>query len=123
LLKLFSSLKQYSSSIMVVLLLVLFQFLSQLYLPTLMSDIVDTGIIQGDTNYIVRVGMLMLLIALVGMVCTIAASFLSSKVAIGFSKNLREKIFTKVENFSLQEFDKLGTWSLITRTTNDVTQI
>ncbi|MFZ7101098.1 MAG: ABC transporter ATP-binding protein [Peptococcaceae bacterium] len=122
-LKLFGSLKQYSIFIALVLILVFFQSLSQLYLPTLMSDIVDVGIIQGDINYILRIGLLMLLVALVGMVCTIAASFLSSKIAIGFSKDLREKIFTKVENFSLQEFDKLGTSSLITRTTNDITQI
>ncbi len=122
-LKLFSSLKQYSTSIVVVLLLVFLQSLSQLYLPTLMSDIVDIGIVQGDTNYILRVGMLMLFVALAGMFCTILSSFLSSKVGIGFSKNLREKLFTKVESFSLQEFDKLGASSLITRTTNDIIQI
>jgi len=123
LLKLFGSLKQYSASVAGVLILVFFQSLSQLYLPTLMADIVDIGVIRGDTKYILWVGGLMLVVALVGMGCTILSSFLSAKVTIGFSAKLREKVFRKVESFSLREFDDLGTSSLITRTTNDITQI
>ena len=100
-----------------------FQSISQLYLPTLMSDIVDTGIVKGDVDYILKVGGLMLLVALGGTICTVFASFISSKTAVGFGKILRNKVFTQVENFSLNEFDKLGTATLITRTTNDITQV
>lgn len=121
--KLFKFLKPYTAYILAVLVLMFFQSLSQLYLPTLMSDIVDTGIVNGDTNYILRVGGIMLLVAAGGTIATVLASFLSSKTATGFGKILRNKVFTKVESFSLNEFDKLGTATLITRTTNDITQI
>jgi ATP-binding cassette, subfamily B, multidrug efflux pump len=121
--KLLKFLKPYQAQVYFVLILVLLQSLAELYLPTLMSDIVDKGVVTGDTGYIWKVGGFMLLIAAAGMVCSIAASFLSAKAAAGFGKTLRSKLFAHVENFSLHEFDKLGTASLITRTTNDITQI
>jgi len=116
-------LKPFQKQIYFVLALVLLQSLSELYLPTLMADIVDKGVVTGDTNYIWKIGGLMLLVAAVGMICSIVASFYSAKAASGFGKLLRSNIFSHVGNFSLQEFDKLGTASLITRTTNDITQI
>ena len=88
-----------------------------------MADIVDKGVVTGDTDYIWKIGGLMLLVAAVGMICSIVASFYSAKAASGFGKLLRSKIFSHVGNFSLHEFDKLGTASLITRTTNDITQV
>lgn len=106
-----------------VFILVFLQSLSDLYLPTLMADIVDIGVVKGDLPYILKIGGIMLLVAFGGVLCTVAASYLSAKVAAGFGKNVREKVFTHVENFSLQEFDKIGTASLITRTTNDITQV
>lgn len=121
--KLFRYLKQYSVYIVFVILLLFIQALSDLYLPTLMANIVDYGIVNKDISYILRVGGFMLLIAGGGTLCAIIANFLSSKSAVGFGQILREKIFTKVESFSLHEFDKIGTATLITRTTNDVTQI
>src|SRR2546423_14874045 len=65
----------------------------------------------------------MLLIAAGGTICSIAASFLSSTTAVGFGRIVRSQIFTRVESFSLHEFDHFGTATLITRTTNDVTQV
>jgi len=121
--KLFAFLKPYRLPVTFVLVLIFLQSLSDLYLPTLMSDIVDHGIVQGDTPYIFKIGGFMLLVAALGGLCSIAASYYSSKVAAGFGKILRGKVFTHVENFSLQEFDKIGTASLITRTTNDITQV
>lgn len=88
-----------------------------------MSDIVDKGVVKGDSGYIWKIGGFMLLVAAGGMICSIAASFYSAKAASGFGKLLRSKIFSHVGNFSLHEFDQLGTASLITRTTNDITQI
>lgn len=122
-LKLFKFLRQYTIQIAVVIVLLFLQVLSDLYLPTLMSDIVDIGLVNKDINYILKIGSLMLVIAAGGTICAIIATYLSSITSVGFGKILRDEIFTKVESFSLHEFDKLGTATLITRTTNDVTQI
>jgi len=121
--KLIRYLQPYRVAVISILALVFFQSFSQLYLPTLMSDIVDTGIVKGDTDYILRIGGLMLLVAAGGTTCIALSSFLSAKVATGFAKDLRKEVFSRVEGCSLQEFDKIGTASLITRTTNDITQI
>ena len=122
-LKLYRHLKPYTGYIVFILILIFMQTMSDLYLPTLMADIVDTGIVNGDTNYIMKLGSFMLLIAAGGAVCSIAASFLSSRTAMGLGQILREKVFTRVESFSLNEFDNLGAATMITRTTNDITQI
>ncbi|WP_271629237.1 ABC transporter ATP-binding protein [Caldicellulosiruptor sp. DIB 104C] len=82
---------------------------------------IDTGAIQ--TNYILRVGLLMLLITLLSAFSTVMVAFFGSKVAAGVARDLRKDIFTKVESFSIAEFDKFSTASLITRTTNDIAQI
>jgi ATP-binding cassette, subfamily B, multidrug efflux pump len=122
-LKLFRFLKPYSAMIAGVLVLVFLQTLSDLYLPTLMADIIDKGVMNGDTNYIMRMGGLMLLITGGGTICAVIASFWSSKTAVGFGRIIRNKVFNRVESFSLHEFDKIGTSTLITRTTNDITQV
>lgn len=122
-LKLLRYLKPYRISVAAVLALFLLQSLAELYLPTLMSEIVDTGIVKGDINYILRVGGFMLLVAIGSAICVILASYLASKIATGFGKDLRSKVFSQVESYSLNEFDKIGTASLITRTTNDITQV
>lgn len=122
-LKLLRYLKPFILSVIIVLVFLFFQSLAELYLPTLMSDIVDIGIIQGDTPYILRVGGLMLLVAAGSAIFTILASYLSAKIATGFGRNLRAKVFSQVANYSLNEFNQIGTSSLITRTTNDITQV
>ncbi|WP_127537374.1 ABC transporter ATP-binding protein [Paenibacillus illinoisensis] len=121
--KLFRMLKPYQIPIIFILGLVLLQSLAELYLPTLMADIVNDGIVKGDVPYIWQIGGWMLVIAIGGTACSVLASYLSSRTAGGFAKQLRSRVFRHVENFSLQEFDKLGTASLITRTTNDITQV
>lgn len=121
--KLFKYLKPYRYHVAFVIGLVTLQTLSELYLPTLMADIVNTGIMKSDVDYIWRIGRLMLLVTLGGTICSTVAAFLSSRTAMGFGRILRGKLFTHVERFSLHEFDRIGTPSLITRNTNDVTQI
>ncbi len=121
--QLFRFLHPYRIQICFVLVLVFLQSLAELFLPTLMKDIVNIGIVQGDVPYIVKLGGLMLLVTLAGAVFTVLSSYYSSKVAMGFGRIVRGKVFTHVGNFSLQEFDKIGTASLITRTTNDITQV
>jgi ATP-binding cassette subfamily B protein len=105
------------------LIFVFLQSLSELYLPTLMADIVDKGVVAGDTAYIWQVGAIMLLVALVGGFCAVGGSLWASKAASGFARDLRAKVFTHVEQFSLNEFDQIGTASLINRTTNDINQL
>ncbi|ASN04057.1 ABC transporter ATP-binding protein [Virgibacillus necropolis] len=121
--KLFTLLKPYRILIAVVLLLTLLQALAQLFLPYLMANIVDKGIVNGDIPYIIKIGGIMLVVAAAIVTFSILASFYSSKITMGFGKILREKMFSHVENFSLQGFDKIGTSSLITRTTNDIMQV
>ena len=122
-LKLYKKLKPFAWFVVIVLVMVFLQTLADLYLPTLMSDIVNNGIILADTGYILKTGGRMLLFVLGSVICAVIASYFSSKIAVGFGRNLRNSIFTKVENYSLHEFDQLGTATLITRTTNDVMQI
>jgi len=122
-LKLFRLLKPFRVLIIFVFVLVFLQSLANLYLPTLTADIVNNGVVKGDTNYILRVGGIMLLVTLVGTICAVAGSFYSAKVAIGFGRLIRGKLFKRVGSFSLHEFDKVSTASLITRTTNDTTQV
>jgi len=85
----------------------------------------ELGINLSETQnkYILKTGLLMLLIALFGGIATVSVSFLSSRISSGVARNLRKDVFDRVESFSLSEFDKFSTASLITRTTNDVTQI
>ena len=121
--KLFRYLRPFALSVIIVLILVFLQSLVELYLPTLMADIVNRGIVQGDTDYILRIGGFMVLIAAGGAVCSILAGYMSAKIATGYSKNLRSSVFSRVQSYSLREFNELGTASLITRTTNDITQV
>lgn len=84
---------------------------------------VGINIQKNQSNYILLIGGIMLLIALLSMVASIAVSFLSSRVSSSLGKNLREKVFTKVTSFSNVEFDNFSTSSLITRSTNDIQQV
>lgn len=94
-----------------------------LSLPDFMSDIVNKGITTGNTSYILKVGFQMLGIALISACCTILVGFIAARIAAGVSRDMRQDIFTKIESFSNTELEKYSTSSLITRTTNDITQI
>ncbi|GLC79075.1 ABC transporter ATP-binding protein [Lacrimispora brassicae] len=94
-----------------------------LSLPDFMSDIVNKGITTGNTLYIIKIGFQMLGIAFISACCTILVGFIAARIAAGVSRDLRQDIFAKVESFSNAEMEKYSTSSLITRTTNDITQI
>ena len=94
-----------------------------LQLPTLMSNIVNNGIIGNDMDYIIKTGLWMLVVAALAAACAVATGFLASRIATGFSKHLRLATFKKIESFSLSEINKFSTASLITRSTNDIQQI
>ncbi|WP_125572308.1 ABC transporter ATP-binding protein [Lacticaseibacillus songhuajiangensis] len=99
------------------------QVVSSLYLPNLTSDIVNNGVATGDINHIWRVGAKMAAFALLSVIASVANVYLAARVSQRLGSNLRKDIFRKVINYSHDEMDKVGTSSLITRTTNDVVQI
>lgn len=113
----------YRMQIAIVLVLVFLQSLSELYLPNLMASIVDDGIVFGDVAHIWRTGGFMLVVAALGTVAAVLGTFYSSRVSSGFGQDVRQRIFAKVNEFSSHEVDRFGTSTLITRTTNDVTQV
>ncbi len=107
-------------------LVVLFQFvqtLATLYLPTLNADIIDNGVVKGDTGYIMRVGGMMLAVTLVQVACSIVAVYFGARTAMALGRDVRNAIFHRVQGFSAQEVGQFGAPSLITRTTNDVQQV
>ena len=122
-LKVYRRLKKYSLHLVGIVILVFLQVISDLYLPTVMSDIINGGIMKADVGYITRQGIFMLIISGLGAACAVAASFLSAKVSLGLGRGLRNSIFERVESFSMSEFDKFGSSTLVTRTTNDIVQI
>ena len=116
-------LRQYRKPLSLVLLLQLAQTLATLYLPTLNADIIDKGVITGNTHYIVKTGSFMLGITVVQIFCAVGAVYFGAKVAMALGRDVRHGIFSRVLLFSDREVNHLGTPSLITRTTNDVQQV
>ncbi|WP_436527371.1 ABC transporter ATP-binding protein [Actinoplanes sp. HUAS TT8] len=107
-------------------LIVLFQFLqtlATLYLPTLNADIIDKGVIAGDTGYVMRVGGGMLGITVLQIAAQVVAVYFGARTAMAVGRDVRESIFSRVQTFSAREVGQFGAPSLITRTTNDVQQI
>lgn len=121
--KILRGFKPYLPTFYLVCFFVLGRTMADLQLPKLMAKIVNNGIATGDTAYILKVGGQMLLVALLGMSCAIGTSYFSTRNAMGFSRDLRNKTFNKIEDFGQREFDEFGTASLITRSTNDVRQL
>jgi ATP-binding cassette subfamily B multidrug efflux pump len=99
------------------------QSIASLYLPTLNADIIDQGVAKGDTDYILRVGGVMLLVTLLQIACAIAAVYFGAKAAMALGRDVRGAIFSRVAAFSEQEVTRFGAPSLITRSTNDVQQV
>ncbi|MFF6869047.1 ABC transporter ATP-binding protein [Streptomyces sp. NPDC090109] len=107
-------------------LLVLLQFLqtcASLYLPTLNADIIDNGVVHGDTGYILRFGALMVGVSVVQVVCNVGAVYYGARTASALGRDVRGAVFDRVQSFSARELGHFGAPSLITRTTNDVQQI
>ena len=116
-------LRPYRVQLLIVLVLVTIQALSNLYLPSLNADIINNGVSKGDTGYIIRTGTYMLLVTFLLGICAIVAVYFGSKVAMSFGRDVRSAVFRKVMSFSQKETNVFGTPSLITRNTNDVQQV
>jgi ATP-binding cassette subfamily B protein len=97
--------------------------LAMLYLPSLNADIIDNGIVLGDTRYIIRTGGMMLAVSLVQIVCSVGAVWFGARTAMSFGRDVRAALFHRVGTFSAREVQEFGAPSLITRGTNDVTQV
>lgn len=91
--------------------------------PTLLSKIIDVGVAQGDINYILKVGFYMIMVSIIAAIGGILCSFFASAASMKLAENLRESLFKKVNSLSFKKIDQLKTASLITRLTNDVTQV
>jgi len=116
-------LRPYRGQLVIVFLLTCVQVTCQLFLPTLNADIIDNGVLTGDTSYIWHVGGLMLLVTMVQVVFAIIAVYFGSRVAMAFGRDVRQALFHRVTGFSAQDVGRFGAPSLITRITNDVSQV
>lgn len=116
-------LRPYKREMLIVVVLQLVGTIASLYLPSLNADIIDNGVVNGDTDYIIRVGAVMLGISLLQVACTITAVYFGARTAMAFGRDLRSAIFARVGSFSAREMGRFGAPSLITRNTNDVQQI
>ena len=122
-LKLFKHLKPYIWLIIPLVILTYLQVMANLQLPDYMAKIINDGIIGESMDAIYRNGGIMLLVTLGGGIAAVGVGFLATRVATSFARDIRRKVFEKVESFSIAEFNSLSTASLITRSTNDIQQI
>lgn len=112
----------YSAAILAIIFM-FFQVIADLYLPTLTSNIIDNGVAQGDIDYIWHTGFVMIGISFLGILAAVGNTYFATRESQKLGRQLRSDVYAKVEKFSNREFDSFGTASLITRTTNDVTQV
>ena len=118
-----TGLKPYVGLLIILVLLLIVQAFAMLYLPSIMANIIDLGVVQGDVNYITSAGGVMLLVAIISSGAAICVGYLASKVGVGFCTDTRRRLFRHIDKFTLAEFDKIGAGSLTTRTTNDILQV
>ncbi len=116
-------LRPYKKAISIVIALQLVATIASLYLPALNADIIDNGVVLGNTDYIIRIGAVMLAVSLVQVLGTIAAVYFGARTAMQFGRDLRSSVFRQVAGFSGREMANFGAPTLITRNTNDVQQI
>ncbi|MBK5266019.1 MAG: ABC transporter ATP-binding protein [Acidimicrobiia bacterium] len=118
-----SHLAAYKQPITIIVAFQLVATIASLSLPSLNADIIDNGVVKGDTNYILRIGAVMLAVSLLQVACSITGVYFGSRTAMAFGRDLRSSIFRKVSEFSSREVAGFGAPSLITRNTNDVQQV
>lgn len=122
-LKLFRFLKPYWWQIIILLIATAVQVYTTLRLPALMADIINNGIVPGNTDYIWMTGLRMILVALISAVASFVSSYFSARVGANFSRDIRTAVFTKIISFNMSDLKNFTTASLLTRTTNDVNQV
>ncbi len=116
-------LRPYAGTALVVVVLQIVQVVATLYLPSLNADIIDKGVAVGNTHEIWRLGGIMLAVSLAQVVCAVGAVYLGARTAMALGRDMRARLFDRVQAFSQQEMGSFGAPTLITRTTNDVQQV
>ncbi|WP_427384603.1 ABC transporter ATP-binding protein [Janibacter sp. G56] len=118
-----TQLRPYRWLVVTLLLLQLGATVAALFLPSLNGQIIDEGVAKGDTGYIVRAGTVMLAVSIVQIIATICATYLGARIAAGLGRDLRGRVFDRVADFSAQEVSRFGAPTLISRSSNDITQV
>lgn len=121
--KLLTYLKNYKKECILAPLFKLLEASFELIVPLVMAAIIDQGIAAGDRSYIYRMGGILILLAVVGLTCSITAQFFAAKAAVGFATKLRYSLFSHIETLSFSEMDTVGSSTLITRMTSDINQV
>src|ERR1700712_4691505 len=116
-------LRRYRRPLTLVVVFQTIQTIAALFLPQINAGIIDNGVLKGDTGYIWRHGIVMILITLVQIVASVFAVYFGSKAAMGFGRDVRAGLFHHIGDFSAKEMNQFGAPSLITRITNDVQQV
>lgn len=121
--KLIKFLSPYKGKVTIMLILLFLQVLGTLYIPTLTADIVNNGIVKGDLDYVFRTGGLMLAVAVLIALVSISESYFSTSIFAWMGRDIRNALFRKSQTLTVDEFNRFGAASMITRCTNDITQI
>ena len=121
--KLLAQVKEYKTASILTPICMIFEVIFEVAIPVLMGSIVDDGIVKGDMDHIVKMGLLMLVLALCGLASGILGGVFAAKASTGFAKNLRKAMFDHIQTFSFANIDKFSTAGLVTRLTTDVTNL
>ncbi|MBE5942318.1 MAG: ABC transporter ATP-binding protein [Lachnospiraceae bacterium] len=121
--KISNYLKEYKKESIVAPLFKMLEASFELLVPLVMAAIVDTGIKNQDTGYILKMGGVLVALALIGLICSVTAQYFAAKASVGFGKSVRHDLFAHINSLSYAEIDKAGTSTLITRMTNDINQL
>ncbi len=121
--KLLVYLKDYKKETMLAPLFKMLEAIFELFIPLVMANIIDIGIKNNDKNYVIQMCFIMVLLGIVGLVCSITAQYYSAKAAVGFGTKLRHGLFAHVQSLSFTEIDTIGTSTMITRMTSDINQV
>ena len=116
-------LKEYKKESIVAPLFKMLEASFELFVPLVMAVIVDTGIRNQDNSYILKMGGILVLLAVIGLTCSVTAQYFAAKASVGFGKSVRHDLFAHINSLSYAEIDKAGTSTLITRMTNDINQL
>jgi ATP-binding cassette subfamily B protein len=121
--KLLRSVRQYKKTTLITPILMIFEVILEVLIPFLMADLIDNGIEKGDMGYTVKMGLLLILLAIFAMLFGTLCAHFAAKASAGFAHNLRQDMYYNIQNFSFTNIDKYSTSSLVTRLTTDVTNV
>ena len=116
-------LKDYKKECVLAPLFKMLEAIFELFVPLVVSSVIDKGIVNADKGYIMKMCLMLILLAIIGLVCAITAQYFSAKAAVGAATGMRHSLFAHIQTFSFTEMDTLGTSTLVTRMTSDINQV